>query len=155
MVATNPVDVAENTGEEGEDPGPPPAELRAILRDVYGVTDEDTVLAAWWWASRDGEELPIATRTGNGMHRLMVARLAEGEPVGGEYTGEAYPEGHQGRLFTVNGVTVRAAPYGAVVGTLANGETVTILGRDENNWYRIRGSSGVTGWSSGFWMRFQ
>lgn len=154
-VASNPVDLAEDTGEAGEDPGPVPAEMRQILANIYGVTDEDTVQAAWWWASRDGDDLPIATRTGNGMHRLMVARLAEGEAVAGEYTGEPHPEGLQGALFTVNGVTVRAAPYGATVGTLANGEAVTILGRDENNWYRIRGSSGVTGWSSGFWMRFQ
>lgn len=155
MVASNPVDVAEDTGEQGQDPGPVPAEVRTILADIYGVTDEPTIQAAWWWATRDGEDLPVATRLGNGVHRLMVARLAEGEAVAGEYRGAPHPEGTQGSLITVNGISVRAAPYGANVGTLADGETVTILGRDENNWYQVRGSSGTTGWSSGFWMRFR
>lgn len=133
------------------DPGPPSREFRDLMNRVYAMTAPADLEAAWFWTTLEPEDLGLAGRAGNGVHRFL-AGLPDDQPWGSENR-TRHPAGTRGTLRTTNGVQVRGEPFGATVGLVAAGAELEVLTRSEDNWYQVRGPDGE-GWVSGYWLRF-
>jgi len=134
------------------DPGPPSAEFRARMASIYAMTSAQDVEAVWFWYTLEPEDLELAERSGNAIHRWLAA-FGDGESWGSEYRGPPRPPGQRGALVAQSGLQVRAEPFGARVGAFPDGAALEVLATSDSNWVQVRGG-GLTGWVSGYWLRF-
>lgn len=129
--------------------GPPDAAFLAQLNSVYSITAPEEIQQAWEWYLKEPATLPISSRVGNGVVRMIMA--LDRAPTGDSQAqpSQLRPEATSGVVRATNGVSVRSNPWQPGTGNaLGTGATVTLIPPANGPWYQIQGG----GWVCGLWL---
>lgn len=130
---------------------PPSAEFRARLADVYGVTDEPTILSIWSFFLKEPASYGLDTKTGNSVVRYV---LATGRELGSARPSGLKPDATRATVRATGGLALRQAPWEASIGNVPQGAAVSISPPPVGSWYRVETPNG-SGWVSGIYLEFQ
>lgn len=129
--------------------GPPDAAFLAELNRVYSITAPAEIQQAWEWYLKEPNTLPIGSRVGNGVVRMIMA--LDRPPTGDTQAAPANlrPEATGGTVRAGNGVSIRSNPWLPGTGNALNtGATVTLVPPANGPWYQLQGG----GWVCGLWL---